>query len=72
MKKAKNIIFSSIGLIGWVFLIFKIFKFIEWNWIIILIPFILVGFIQVIISDTVLGLIIVEKIKRSESDTENE
>jgi len=65
MKKAKNIIFSSIGLIGWIFLILKIFKFIEWNWIIILIPFILVGFIQVIISDTVLGFIIMAKIKPS-------
>jgi len=65
MKKAKNIIFSSIGLIGWVFLILKLFKFIEWNWIIILIPFILVGFIQVIISDTVLELIIMARIRPS-------
>jgi len=64
MKKTKDFIFSSIGLFGWVFLILKIFKIIEWNWIIILIPFILIGFIQVIISDTVLGKIIMEKIKR--------
>jgi len=68
-KKVKNLLFSSIGLIGWVFLILKIFKIIEWNWIIILIPFTLAGFIQVIISDTVLGLIIMAKIKRSEPDT---
>jgi len=64
MKKTKDFIFSSIGLFGWVFLILKILKIIEWNWIIILIPFILIGFIQVIISDTVLGKIIVAKIKR--------
>jgi len=64
MPKAKDLIFSSIGLFGWVFLILKIIKIIEWNWIIILIPFILIGFIQVIISDTVLGLLIVAKIKR--------
>jgi len=63
MKKAKDLIFSSIGLFGWIFLILKIFKIIEWNWIIVLIPFILVGFIQVIISDTMLGRNIVEKIK---------
>ena len=63
MKKLKDIIFSSIGLFGWIFLILKILKIIEWNWIIILIPFILVGFIQVIISDTVLGKIIVARIK---------
>ena len=61
--KVKDIILSSIGLFGWIFLILKILKFIEWNWIIILIPFILAGFIQVIISDTVLGIIIMEKIK---------
>jgi len=72
MKKAKDFIFSSIGLIGWIFLILKIFKFIEWNWILILIPFILVGFIQVIISDTVLGLIIMAGIKRFVPGTENE
>ena len=63
MKKVKDIIFSSIGLFGWIFLILKILKIIEWNWIIILVPFILVGFIQVIISDTVLGKIIVARIK---------
>ncbi|MCL2197066.1 MAG: hypothetical protein FWB77_05570 [Treponema sp.] len=65
MKKAKDIIFSSIGLFGWIFLILKILKIIEWNWIIILIPFILVGFIQVVISDTVLGILIMAKIKKS-------
>jgi len=65
MKKAKDILFSSIGLFGWIFLILKIFKIIDWNWLIVLIPFILVGFIQVIISDTVLGLIIVAKIKKN-------
>jgi len=63
MKKAKDIIFSSIGLFGWIFLFLKIFKIIEWNWLIILIPFILAGFIQVIISDTMLGLLIMEKFK---------
>ncbi|MCL2243253.1 MAG: hypothetical protein FWC03_02150 [Treponema sp.] len=62
MKKVKDIIFSSIGLFGWIFLILKILKIVEWNWIIVLIPFILAGFIQVIISDTVLGKIIVAKI----------
>jgi len=66
MKKAKDIIFSSIGLFGWIFLILKIFNIIEWNWVIILIPFILIGFIQVIISDTVLGIIIMAKIKGSD------
>jgi len=64
MPKAKDLIFSSIGLFGWVFLILKIIKIIEWNWIIILIPFILIGFIQVIISDTVLGLMIAARVKR--------
>ena len=63
MKKAKDLMFSFIGLFGWIFLILKVLKIINWNWIIILIPFILAGFIQVIISDTVLGLIIVAKIK---------
>jgi len=63
MKKAKDLIFSSIGLFGWIFLILKILKIIEWNWIIVLIPFILVGFIQVIISDTMLGRNIMGKIK---------
>jgi len=63
MKKVKDIIFSSIGLFGWIFLILKTLKIVEWNWIIILVPFILVGFIQVIISDTVLGKIIVARIK---------
>jgi len=62
MKKVKELIFSSIGLFGWIFLILKILKIIEWNWIIIFIPFILVGFIQVIISDTVLGKLIVERL----------
>ena len=62
MKKAKDLMFSSIGLFGWIFLILKMLKIIEWNWIIILFPFILAGFIQVIISDTVLGKIIMTKI----------
>ena len=63
MKKIKDLLFTSIGLFGWVFLILKIGSIIEWHWIIILMPFIVVGFIQVIISDTVLGLIIVAKCK---------
>jgi len=72
LKKAKDFIFSSIGLIGWIFLILKIFNILDWNWLIILIPFILTGFIQIIISDTVIGLIIMARIKRSVSGTKNE
>jgi len=64
MLKTKDIIFSSIGLIGWIFLILKIFSILTWSWIIILIPFVLIGIIQVIISDTLLGLMIVARIKR--------
>jgi len=45
-------------------LLLKTFKIIEWNWFLILIPFFLVGFIQVIISDTLLGIKIIEIIKR--------
>ena len=67
MKRVKDLIFSSIGLFGWIFLILKILKLIEWNWIIILIPFILVGFIQVIISDTVLGKLIMARLVYNKS-----
>ena len=72
MIKAKDIVFSSIGLFGWIFLILKILKIIEWNWIIILIPFILVGFVQVIISDTVLGKVIMAKLANIKRKEKNE